>query len=163
MQNWGGCMYDVYQALLPLIFAECVHLFYTGWYLHTFEKSTCTHSSPSIRTFPRVPLQCWSGWWWPFVVLLRLVMSSLPSTPLLPAVSYFCLDTVGVVWTLSGMHSVGSISSLNMCFQFLALGTHWGMIFILDHTGNNIRDKEIMAVSVQSTHLSLSARLYVSL
>ena len=57
MQNWGGCMYDVYQALLPLIFAECVHLFYTGWYLHTFEKSTCTHSSPSIRTFPKVVIE----------------------------------------------------------------------------------------------------------
>ena len=31
--------------------------------------------------------------------------------------------------------------------QFLALGTHWGVIYILDHTGNNVQDKEMNAVS----------------
>ena len=33
------------------------------------------------------------------------------------------------------------------CVQFLALGTHWGMIYILDHCGNNIISREIPAVS----------------
>ena len=34
-------------------------------------------------------------------------------------------------------------------FQFLAAGTHWGMIYILDHIGCHIRDTEITAVSTR--------------
>jgi hypothetical protein len=34
-------------------------------------------------------------------------------------------------------------------FQFLAAGTHWGMIYILDHIGSHIRDTEITAVSTR--------------
>ena len=33
-------------------------------------------------------------------------------------------------------------------FQFFAVGTHWGTIHILDHCGNNIRSKELPAVTI---------------
>ena len=42
-----------------------------------------------------------------------------------------------------------------LIFQFLALGTHWGMIHILDHSGNNIRSKELPAVSIQLPKVEL--------
>ncbi|XP_076460755.1 vacuolar protein sorting-associated protein 41 homolog [Babylonia areolata] len=46
-------------------------------------------------------------------------------------------------------------SSIAVHSKFLALGTHWGMIFILDHTGNNIRDKEIMAHTTTVNQISI--------
>ncbi|KAK6166083.1 hypothetical protein SNE40_022857 [Patella caerulea] len=39
--------------------------------------------------------------------------------------------------------------------KFLALGTHWGMIHILDHIGNNIRGKEIQAHSTTINQISI--------
>ncbi|CAG5117731.1 unnamed protein product, partial [Candidula unifasciata] len=39
--------------------------------------------------------------------------------------------------------------------KFLALGTHWGMIHILDHIGNNIRDKEIVAHTTTVNQISI--------
>jgi hypothetical protein len=41
------------------------------------------------------------------------------------------------------------LPNLVIQFQFLALGTHWGLIHILDHMGYNIRDKELAVVSCQ--------------
>ncbi|KAK0051675.1 vacuolar protein sorting-associated protein 41 [Biomphalaria pfeifferi] len=41
--------------------------------------------------------------------------------------------------------------------KFLALGTHWGTIHILDHIGNNIRDKEVSAHTTTVNQISIDA------
>ncbi|KAH9500097.1 Vacuolar protein sorting-associated protein 41 [Bulinus truncatus] len=41
--------------------------------------------------------------------------------------------------------------------KFLALGTHWGTIHILDHIGNNIREKEISAHTTTVNQISIDA------
>lgn len=40
-------------------------------------------------------------------------------------------------------------------FQFICLGSHWGVIYILDHQGNCIEDKEIKAHSVGINQISI--------
>ena len=43
-----------------------------------------------------------------------------------------------------------------LSIQFLALGTHWGVIYILDHCGNNISSRELPAVSIRLISLRCS-------
>ncbi|KAK7109649.1 hypothetical protein V1264_013653 [Littorina saxatilis] len=56
---------------------------------------------------------------------------------------------------LTAILSKDAASCIAVHTKFLALGTHWGMIFILDHTGNNIRDKEIMAHTTTVNQISI--------
>ncbi|XP_074658816.1 vacuolar protein sorting-associated protein 41 homolog [Tubulanus polymorphus] len=48
-----------------------------------------------------------------------------------------------------------SASCIAVHLKFLALGTHWGMIHILDHMGYNIRDKEISAHTTAVNQISI--------
>ena len=43
------------------------------------------------------------------------------------------------------------IGTLFILFQFLALGTHWGTIHIIDYQGNLVKGKEYPSVSNDST------------
>ncbi|KAL8579065.1 hypothetical protein ACOMHN_036004 [Nucella lapillus] len=56
---------------------------------------------------------------------------------------------------LTSILSKDAASCIAVHTKFLALGTHWGMIFILDHTGNNIREKEIMAHTTTVNQISI--------
>lgn len=56
---------------------------------------------------------------------------------------------------LSSILSKDAASCIAVHPKFLALGTHWGMIHILDHIGNNIRDKEIMAHTTTVNQISI--------
>lgn len=40
-------------------------------------------------------------------------------------------------------------------FQFICVGTHWGMIHLLDHQGNSIRSKELRAHTVAVNQISI--------
>ena len=40
-------------------------------------------------------------------------------------------------------------------FQFLAIGTHWGVIHVLDHQGNNISGKEFAKVNINVCHVCM--------
>ncbi|PVD30846.1 hypothetical protein C0Q70_10121 [Pomacea canaliculata] len=59
---------------------------------------------------------------------------------------------------LNAILSKDAASCIAVHTKFLALGTHWGMIFILDHTGNNIRDKEIMAHTTTVNQISIDEK-----
>lgn len=45
--------------------------------------------------------------------------------------------------------------SLN--FQFICLGSHWGVIHVLDHQGNSIRGKELKPHTVSVNQISIDA------
>ncbi|KAK3103437.1 hypothetical protein FSP39_019243 [Pinctada imbricata] len=47
------------------------------------------------------------------------------------------------------------VSCLAVHPKFLAVGTHWGMIHIFDHAGNNVRDKEIAAHTTTVNQISI--------
>jgi hypothetical protein len=40
-------------------------------------------------------------------------------------------------------------------FQFVCVGSHWGMIHLLDHQGNNVRNKELRAHTVAVNQISI--------
>jgi WD40 repeat protein len=40
-------------------------------------------------------------------------------------------------------------------FQFVCVGSHWGMIHLLDHQGNNVRSKELRAHTVAVNQISI--------
>ncbi|XP_064614137.1 vacuolar protein sorting-associated protein 41 homolog [Liolophura sinensis] len=56
---------------------------------------------------------------------------------------------------LTGILSKDAASCMAVHPKFLALGTHWGMIHILDHAGNNIRSKEIAAHTTTVNQISI--------
>jgi len=41
------------------------------------------------------------------------------------------------------------------CFQFVCVGSHWGMIHLLDHQGNNVCNKELRAHTVAVNQISI--------
>ncbi|CAL1533068.1 unnamed protein product [Lymnaea stagnalis] len=56
---------------------------------------------------------------------------------------------------VSNILSKDAASCIAIHTKFLALGTHWGTIHILDHIGNNIREKEILAHSTTVNQISI--------
>jgi len=56
---------------------------------------------------------------------------------------------------LSSILSKDAASCIAVHPKFLALGTHWGMIHILDHAGHNIRDKEVTAHTTTVNQISI--------
>lgn len=41
------------------------------------------------------------------------------------------------------------------CLQFVCVGSHWGMVHLLDHQGNNVRNKELRAHTVAVNQISI--------
>ncbi|KAL5007431.1 hypothetical protein ScPMuIL_016237 [Solemya velum] len=56
---------------------------------------------------------------------------------------------------LTRILSKDAASCMAVHTKFLALGTHWGIIHILDHTGNNIRDKELLVHTTTVNQISI--------
>ncbi|ESO87990.1 hypothetical protein LOTGIDRAFT_126722, partial [Lottia gigantea] len=54
--------------------------------------------------------------------------------------------------------SKDAASCLSVHPKFLALGTHWGMIHILDHIGNNVKGKEVQAHTTTVNQISIDDR-----
>ncbi|XP_041366904.1 vacuolar protein sorting-associated protein 41 homolog [Gigantopelta aegis] len=56
---------------------------------------------------------------------------------------------------LIGIFNKDAASCLAVHPKFLALGTHWGVIYILDHIGNNVQDKEMNAHTTTVNEISI--------